>query len=82
MTNRELCDFIDTSIQTLYNWKQNKPNLYKIVMDFKENISKNNNNFKNEQDELLNLIQQLSEDEKEYYKAVIKADILKKRLGK
>lgn len=82
MTNNELCIFIDTSLQTLYNWKKNKPNLYKIVMDFKNNTSNTIINKNKEKDELLKLIEQLSEEEKEYYTAVIKADILKKKLNK
>lgn len=83
MTNNELCMFIDTSLQTLYNWKKNKPNLYQIVMDFKNNTSKVSNNYNmNEKEELYKLIEQLSEEEKEYYTAVIKADILRKKLNK
>ncbi|WP_267523532.1 hypothetical protein [Campylobacter sp. MG1] len=83
MTNIELCSFIDTSIQTLYNWKKYKPNLYQIVMDFKNNVAKNTVNYnKKDNEEIFVLIEQLSKEEREYYTAVIKADILKKKLNK
>lgn len=82
MTNRELADFLNISHPTLYNWEKHKPNLYKIVMDFKNNTSNTKINQNKEKDELIKLIEQLSEEEKEYYTAVIKADILKKKLNK
>ena len=37
MNNKDFANFLGITDPTLYNWKKNKPNLYKIVMDWKEN---------------------------------------------
>jgi len=37
VNNKDFANFLGITDPTLYNWKKNKPNLYKIVMDWKEN---------------------------------------------
>lgn len=32
MTKRDIAIFLDIDTKTLYNWKKDKPNLYKTVM--------------------------------------------------
>ncbi len=32
MTKRDIAGYLNIDRTTLYNWKKNKPNLYKIVM--------------------------------------------------
>jgi len=32
MTKRDIAGYLNVDIKTLYNWKKNKPNLYKTVM--------------------------------------------------
>jgi hypothetical protein len=32
MTKRDIAGFLNVDMKTLYNWKKNKPNLYKTVM--------------------------------------------------
>jgi len=35
MNNKELAKFLDITEQGLYKWKKSRPNLYKIVMEWK-----------------------------------------------
>jgi len=44
MNNKELAKFLDITEQGLYKWKKSRPNLYKIVMEWKEGNKKQNNN--------------------------------------
>lgn len=32
MTKRDIAGYLNVDYKTLYNWKKNKPNLYKTVM--------------------------------------------------
>lgn len=79
MTIRELCKYINITTPTLYNWKKEKPNLYNIVINFKENIQ--DNSLDKKEEELLKLFRQLNETEKEYYISDINTRILKKEIG-
>lgn len=77
MTIRELCKYINITTPTLYNWKQEKPNLYKII----ENFNKQEQNMLNKKHkELINIFDKLTEKEQEYYLADIKTRILKKEI--
>lgn len=79
MNNKEFTEFLGISEPTLYNWKKEKPNLYKIVMKYK-NGNLNNNSEKN--NDLLKLFECLSDDEREMYAHEIKARILRKKIDK
>ncbi|MBE3605538.1 hypothetical protein CCAL13119_01010 [Campylobacter sp. RM13119] len=80
MNNKDFCEKLNISEPTLYNWKKDKPFLYKIVMEYKETfLEKKENLSKN--DELLKYYNNLSDIEKEYYFAEIKARVLKKEIG-
>ena len=76
MTIRELCDYFGITTPTYYNWKKEKPNLYKIVMEYKKEKIDNPDNLS----EILKYFNKLSEKEKEFYLADIKARILRKEL--
>lgn len=77
MTIRELCEYINITTPTLYNWKKEKPNLYKIIENFN---SENNDNLDKKEQEFIKLFRQLNEKEKEYYLSDMNARILKKEL--
>ena len=32
ITKRDMAYYLDVDVATLYNWRKNKPNLYRIVM--------------------------------------------------
>lgn len=32
MTQRDMAGFLDVDVKTIRNWRKNKPNLYKIIM--------------------------------------------------
>lgn len=77
MTIRELCKYINITTPTLYNWKQEKPNLYKII----ENFNKQEQNILNKKHkELINIFDKLTDKEQEYYLADMKTRILKKEI--
>lgn len=78
MNNKELCKILNISEPTLYNWKKEKPVLYKIVIEYKE--SKENNKNLNILDELIKYFNNLKKIEQEYYLAEIKAKILKREI--
>ena len=76
MNVKEFCNFLNISEPTIYNWRADKPNLYKIVMEYKKEKIDNADNLS----EILKYFNKLSEKEKEFYLADIKARILKKEL--
>ena len=76
MNIKEFCNFLNISEPTIYNWRADKPNLYKIVMEYKKEKIDNTDNLS----EILKYFNKLSEKEKEFYLADIKASILKKEL--
>lgn len=78
MTNRELADFLNITHPTLYNWEKTKPNLYKIVMAYKENKSSIESNLINE---IVENLKKLSEKEQEKILLEIKLKIINKELG-
>ena len=77
LTIRELCSYLNITTPTLYNWKKDKPNLYKIVMDFKEN---NDNNLDKKEQTLLKLFRQLENLEQDFYISEINTRILKRKI--
>ena len=81
MNNKEFCNLLNISEPTLYNWKKEKEILYKIIMEYKNKILEQKENLNNES-ELLKYFNNLSEKEKQYYIAEIKAKILKRELEK
>ena len=76
MNVKEFCNFLNISEPTIYNWRADKPNLYKIVMEYKKEKIDNADNLS----EILKYFNKLSEKEKEFYLADIKARILRKEL--
>lgn len=75
----DFCKFLGISTPTIYNWKKEKPNLYKIVMNYKEEKL---NNLNKEEQEILKLFKELNQQESEYYISDIKTRILKRELDK
>jgi len=75
----DFCKFLGISTPTIYNWKKEKPNLYTIVMNYKEQKL---NSLTKEEQEILKLFKSLNEQEREYYIFDIKARIAKKELDK
>ena len=75
----DFCKFLGISTPTIYNWKKEKPNLYRIVMNYKEEKL---NNLNKEEQEILKLFKELNEQESEYYISDIKTRILKRELDK
>ncbi|MBZ7976120.1 hypothetical protein AVANS14531_04930 [Campylobacter sp. Cr9] len=78
MTNRELANFLNITYPTLYNWEKTKPNLYKIVMAYKNNKNSIESNLINE---LIENLKKLSEKEQEKILLEIKLKIINKELG-
>ncbi|WP_096021894.1 hypothetical protein [Campylobacter lanienae] len=76
MNLKEYCKYLNISEPTIYNWKSDKPNLYKIVIEYKKEKIDNENNLS----EMLKYYNLLSEKEKEYYLSDIKARVLKKEI--
>ena len=77
MNKREVAKFIEKDISTIYNWKKNNPNLYKILEFYFQKESEINPTHK----ELIELFDKLSEMEKQFYLSDIRARILKKEIG-
>ena len=79
MTNAEIAKRLNIAEKTVYNWKQNRKELFEIVqkaLNGNVNITCENKKTK----ELMQLIEQLSDKEKDMYILEIKARILKKEL--
>jgi len=79
MTNAEIAKKLNIAEKTIYNWKLNRKELFEIVenaLNGTVNITVENKKTK----ELMNLIEKLSEKEKEMYILEIKARILKKEI--
>ena len=75
----DFCKFLGISTPTIYNWKKEKPNLYTIVMNYKDEKL---NDLSKEEEEILKLFKTLDQKEKEYYILDIKTRIAKKELDK
>ncbi len=76
MNNRELSVYLNVSEGTIYNWKKEKPNLYQVVMNFKDKKAEINK----EDTSILQLLEQLEPEEKRMYLLEIESRILRKRL--
>ena len=77
MNKREVAEFIGKNAKTIYNWKKNNPNLYKILEFYFQKESEINPKHK----ELIELFDKLSEIEQQFYLSDIRARILKKEIG-
>lgn len=75
----DFCKFLGISTPTIYNWRKEKPNLYKIVMNYKDEKL---NSLTKEEEEILKLFNTLEEKEREYYILDIKTRLAKKELDK
>lgn len=81
MTNAEMAKKLNIAEKTIYNWKQNRKELFEIVekaLSGNVNVTVEDKKTK----ELINLIEKLSNQEKEMYILEIKARILKKEIDK
>lgn len=76
MEKKEIAKIIKKDITTLYNWEKRNPELYKAVYEYYNGIQ-----LGEDEKEILELFKKLNDAEKEYYKAEIKARILKKEIG-
>ena len=76
MDKKEIAKIIKKDITTLYNWEKRNPELYKAVYEYYNGIQ-----LAEDERERLELFKKLNDAEKEYYKAEIKARILKKEIG-
>lgn len=76
MDKKEIAKIIKKDITTLYNWEKRNPELYKAVYEYYNGIR-----LAEDEREILELFKKLNDAEKEYYKAEIKARILKKEIG-
>ena len=76
MDKKEIAKIIKKDITTLYNWENRNPELYKAVYEYYNGIQ-----LAEDEREILELFKKLNDAEKEYYKAEIKARILKKEIG-
>ena len=76
MEKKEIAKIIKKDITTLYNWEKRNPELYKAVYEYYNGIQ-----LEEDEREILELFKKLNDAEKEYYKAEIKARILKKEIG-
>ena len=76
MDKKEITKIIKKDITTLYNWEKRNPELYKAVYEYYNGIQ-----LAEDEREILELFKKLNDAEKEYYKAEIKARILKKEIG-
>lgn len=75
----DFCKFLGISTPTIYNWRKEKPNLYKIVMNYKDEKL---NSLTKEEEEILKLFNMLEDKEREYYILDIKTRLAKKELDK
>ncbi len=81
MTNAEMAKKLNIAEKTIYNWKLNRKELFEIVekaLSGTVSITVEDKKTK----ELVNLIEKLSDKEKEMYILEIKARILKRELDK
>ena len=76
MDKKEIAKIIKKDITTLYNWEKRNTELYKAVYEYYNGIQ-----LAEDEREILELFKKLNDAEKEYYKAEIKARILKKEIG-
>lgn len=61
ITKRDMAYYLDVDVATLYNWRKNKPNLYRIVMlgfKFEDLIKQSKKNY----EELCEFEEKIKED--------------------
>ena len=76
MNKKKIAETLEIELRTLYNWEKTRPKLYEFIIKACENkYIENENNTK-----IIEIFSKLSEKEKEFYLADIKARILKKEL--
>ena len=79
MNKKEFCKYIGITEQGYYKWRKEKPNLFKILEDFR---TKQNKQYLDEKiEELIKYFNELNQEEQELYIAEIKARALRKKLG-
>ncbi|MCI6989486.1 MAG: TetR/AcrR family transcriptional regulator [Campylobacter sp.] len=75
---KEIADYLEIQLRTLYNWEKSRPKLYKFII---ENFYKNNEKISN-YDELRKYFDKLNDLEKEYFLSQIKIKVLEKEIKK
>lgn len=74
---KEIAEYLEINIRTLYNWEKNRPKLYKFIVD---NFYKNNEKISNF-DELKKYFSMLNEMEQEYFLSKIKIKVIEKEIN-
>lgn len=74
---KEIAEYLEINIRTLYNWEKNRPKLYKFIVD---NFYKNNEKISNF-DELKKYYSKLNEIEQEYFLSKIKIKVIEKEIS-
>ncbi|PSM52788.1 cobalt chelatase [Campylobacter blaseri] len=80
MTKKEIADYLELEVRTLYNWEKSRPKLYNFIIENISNINENNSKTDKKENKIIELLEKLNEKEKEYYIFDIKARVLKKEL--
>jgi len=76
MNNKEFAKFLGITEPTIYNWRKEKPNLFKIVMDWKNSTKEVL--LDRETKELMQAFKKLTDDERRMYLAEIKLRAMEK----
>ena len=76
MNKKEIADLLELEVRTLYNWEKSRPKLYEFI---RNSLNINKEQYSKEK-ELLNIFENLTEIEQEFYLAEMKAKVLKRKL--
>ncbi len=77
MNNKEFSKYLGISEPTIYAWKKNKKNLYNIIMDWKNG---NLNRYSKEEEKLLKIFNELTENQKKYYLLKMESDVIQNKI--
>lgn len=80
MTADEIANKLNIARKTVFNWRNNRKELYSVILKGLEKDNSVNNTLNKKTDELIKLLEKLSNEEKEMYIYEIKARILRKEL--
>jgi len=77
MKKYEIAKLLDVDIKTLSNWKEGRPEVYKIVMEYFEEkeINKDLNNIENLKEEMIKAIDKLPEHKTKKFYHLIMAEL-------
>ncbi|MBR6953061.1 MAG: TetR/AcrR family transcriptional regulator [Campylobacter sp.] len=75
---KDIANFLELELRTLYNWEKARPKLYNFLI---ENFSKDSEKI-SKFDELKEYFSKLTEQEQEYFLSKIKIKVLEKEIEK